>query len=110
VYNGNVLTIHPANDPNDINWKNLRLNSKEKERLQLNSYFILLLIITLEFIILFGANFVLYNKHSILDLPFTEKPQIFIIVASVIIVLVNSLIKKAVSNFVVNEKHKTRVN
>lgn len=69
VYNGNYLKIAPAAEPTDINWKNLRFTVYEKERSQLNSYFIILLILILEFIVLFAVNFILYNPQSILDIP-----------------------------------------
>lgn len=79
--------------------------------MQLNSYFIMLLIILIEMVILFALNFVLYNVHSIKDLitalgdlmaaqTSNDPPNIFIIVASFVIILTNTVLKSTISKLV----------
>jgi hypothetical protein len=73
-------------------------------------------------VILFGLHLILYNIHdlseiltSIADLASTKpdpkkEPIVFIIVASFVIIIVNSLLKKIITSLVASERHKTRVN
>jgi hypothetical protein len=122
VYNGSVLKFAPAASPVDVNWKNLRVGLYEKERMQLNSYFITLLILLVEYVLLFLLHLLLYHAHSLSEIfssfsdpnqaqfSSTAHPWVFAVGASVVIVLANSVLKKTISSLVGAERHKTRVN
>jgi hypothetical protein len=60
--------------------------------------------------VLAGLNLILYHPHSILDLPFTEQPRVFTIVASILIVITNAILKGFIEKQVANERHKTKIN
>ena len=110
IYNGRALRIRPANHPEDINWKNLRFSVQEKERIQLNTYFIMLLIILVEFAILYGLKYLLYNDGSVIEASFTAHPFVFMTVATVVVLLTNTIIIRVAKSSARAERHKTRLN
>lgn len=81
----------------------------------------ILLVIIVQFALLFGLNLLLYRAQSLKDLfnlievmntPVAkgDRPYIFAIVASLIIVLTNALLKGIIARLVSGERHKTKVN
>lgn len=111
VYNGAVLKFAPAAGPGEINWKNLRLSLQEKERLQLNSYFLIILILIVEFGVLFALGLLLYRVQAWNELFHLgevigttpnkgDRPYVFAIIASLIIIGTNALLRKVIKSLV----------
>jgi hypothetical protein len=106
-----VLKFSPAAGPGEVNWKNLRVGVQEKERLQLNSYFVILLILIVEFAVVLGLGLLLYRVQAwrelltlgeVMGSPVAkgDRPHVLAMIVSLIIIATNALLKRVIKTLV----------